>query len=70
MQSIAGPVHASAVRTDGNKKKKKKKKKQQQKNTNCSQDIHFLQITGQSRLLGPDSSVLLWDIPAQTEFVQ
>ena len=31
--------------------------------------VHCLQITGQSRLLGSDSSVLLIFISAQTEFV-
>ena len=64
MQSIAGPVHASAVWTDEKKKKKKKK------NTELFLwDIHCLQITGQSRLLGPDSSVLTLVDSAQTEFV-
>ena len=38
MQSIAGPVHASAV-------------------TKTNNIVHSLQITGQSRLLGPGSSV-------------
>ena len=58
MQSIAGPVHASAVWTDEKKKKKI-----------ITLTVHCLQITGQSRLLGPDSSVLLWVISAQTESV-
>ena len=50
MQSIAGPVLASAVWTD----KKKKKKK-----LICSyRNVHTMK-TGQSRLLGPDSSVFL-----------
>ena len=47
MQSIAGPVLASAAWTD------------EKNNTELFlQDIHCLKITGQSCLLGPDSSVL------------
>ena len=47
MQSIAGPALASAVWTD------------EKNNTELFLwDILCLNITGQSRLLGPDSSVL------------
>ena len=63
MQIIAGPVLASAMWTDKKKNKKQQqqqqKKKTKKKNTKLSLwDILYMKTTGQSRLLGPDSSVL------------